>query len=503
MNRILLAIALLLTAAGTAGAQDEAIERYLLNSDPELQSKVESGTLTQADINSLTPLNRSNSFVVYVRDTRQRDFRSLVSSLDSERLNKLVGSSGGAGASTSVVSKVAIPAVLGFAIEHGSVLRQTSGTVTTLRANLLGLSNLVTGTDQFCFEVAVDQCTSSSRWLRRVSGSLSFEREQAEDEMAPTAPVPVTDLLGGDDYRMSAWGLRIDLTGSNNLDDPGYLQRWNDNIGKLAVSDDAKALTEAHQEFFNGGGLELYSNWRAASSTELLATTDFEQFKRRLADRLDVLIVLLREEMDFDFDAQVASLTRAYADYFTVRDDLIRELHSHKASIEYLNQRTLNQPTVSTIRFIYSHQPTAAPVLLTLNFGGSFYHEAAANASDVRWKDVQLAGQLDRSLGALGDAGNLVLSLAGYYQWMKDDALISIPAGTLAPGTSIALPGEAATLLNTKGHISVVQGRLTLPVNDTVKIPLSVTWANRTELIQEDDVRGQIGLSLDIDSLFR
>jgi hypothetical protein len=36
-----------------------------------------------------------------------------------------------------------------------------------------------------------------------------------------------------------------------------------------------------------------------------------------------------------------------------------------------------------------------------------------------------------------------------------------------------------------------------------VKVPLSVSWSNRTELIEESDVRGQIGLTLDVDGLFR
>jgi hypothetical protein len=35
-----------------------------------------------------------------------------------------------------------------------------------------------------------------------------------------------------------------------------------------------------------------------------------------------------------------------------------------------------------------------------------------------------------------------------------------------------------------------------------VKVPFSVTWSNRSELIKEKDVRAQVGITLDLDPLF-
>jgi hypothetical protein len=34
-------------------------------------------------------------------------------------------------------------------------------------------------------------------------------------------------------------------------------------------------------------------------------------------------------------------------------------------------------------------------------------------------------------------------------------------------------------------------------------VPISFTWSNRTELINESEKRGQIGLTLDLDSIFQ
>jgi hypothetical protein len=187
----------------------------------------------------------------------------------------------------------------------------------------------------------------------------------------------------------------------------------------------------------------------------------------------------------------------------TVRDDLLREIQSHRASFEYTNQRPLNQPNTSNIRVIYSHQPTRSPTLVTANLGLTWYHQTPAGTSTGQFRDFQIAGQLDRRLGEVPNLGNAIATFAGYYQWMKDDALITIGPGNIAPGSGIVLPGTAATLLGTKGHIGVFQGKLTIPISGVVRVPISVTWSNRTELINEEDLRGQVGLTLDLDSVFR
>jgi hypothetical protein len=41
-----------------------------------------------------------------------------------------------------------------------------------------------------------------------------------------------------------------------------------------------------------------------------------------------------------------------------------------------------------------------------------------------------------------------------------------------------------------------------VPAESSIKIALSVTWSNRTELIDNPVWRGQIGISYDLDSLF-
>jgi hypothetical protein len=108
-----------------------------------------------------------------------KSYKGLIDTIDAARLNKFVAASGGSGGSTSLLSKVGVPAILGLGVEYGSILQQTQGTSTTLRGNLLGLSRWAVGSQQFpyCPEIAQDK------------GALSVPELESLPEVALAAPV--------------------------------------------------------------------------------------------------------------------------------------------------------------------------------------------------------------------------------------------------------------------------------------------------------------------------
>jgi len=67
-------------------------------------------------------------------------------------------------------------------------------------------------------------------------------------------------------------------------------------------------------------------------------------------------------------------------------------------------------------------------------------------------------------------------------------------------GTRIALVGNVEAGQAQK-PVFKSQGRVELLLPKGVSIPLSITWANRTDLIDESVVRGSIGISFDAASL--
>jgi hypothetical protein len=58
--------------------------------------------------------------------------------------------------------------------------------------------------------------------------------------------------------------------------------------------------------------------------------------------------------------------------------------------------------------------------------------------------------------------------------------------------------------VNLKGGLGLAQAKVTFPVKkgSGVRVPLSITYASRTELNREHDVSGQIGVTFNLDSVF-
>jgi hypothetical protein len=101
-------------------------------------------------------------------------------------------------------------------------------------------------------------------------------------------------------------------------------------------------------------------------------------------------------------------------------------------------------------------------------------------------RDFRFAGQLDVPIGDVTKTGKFLISLAGRYQRLLEDEAIL--------GSSVVVP---------KGDIAAFQAKLTIPVRGTAfKIPLSFSYANRTELIKEREIRGNFGFTFDLDSIF-
>lgn len=506
--RAFLVLSLIVTAIPCC-AQNQPIDLYVRNmQDFNDVVAVAPGSRTPEQVKTILPLQQSQRFADYVSaKTARADFVVLLQDIEQLRMNKQVGSSAGGTGVTSLVSNVAAPAVIGLGVEYGSILQSTTGNVTTLRANLLGVSRMLLGAEQFPYCPVIDQasCTPASRWLRRFSGSSSFENiNSSATTGAATVPgtaTPTAVDLFGNGFRMLSWGARFDIT-HNDPSDPAYIGRYQQTISNLRGSQTPAALASAIAGLFSDPNImPVYQAWQVETVAILQSATKAE-FKKKLGQQLDTLIDKLGA-LNAGFFGKVVALRRASENYLSERDSLLQDIQSNKLSVEYTNLHAQNQPTTSNIRFIYSHQPSAAPTLITANAAITWYNTLPTGTTTGRLRDVQAAGQLDRRLGVIPNLGNAVATFAGYYQWMKEDALLMIGPGNVAPGSGIVLPGTAATLLGTKGNIGVVQGRLTLPINTTIKIPISVTWSNRTELINESDTRGQVGITLDIDSLFK
>jgi hypothetical protein len=104
-----------------------------------------------------------------------------------------------------------------------------------------------------------------------------------------------------------------------------------------------------------------------------------------------------------------------------------------------------------------------------------------------RIRDFNFSGQVDYKVGSLLGFGDVTFFLSGRYERQMENAMD--PMGTV--------------VMSTKGDIAVGQIGMRIPIKGTgLKVPISFSFANRTELIKEKEVRGNIGFTFDLDTLF-
>jgi hypothetical protein len=141
-------------------------------------------------------------------------------------------------------------------------------------------------------------------------------------------------------------------------------------------------------------------------------------------------------------------------------------------------------------------------ITLTANAAVNWYNTIPTGLNVGRMRDFQASAQLERALGSASNKVRSSVSLDAFYQYQVANGIITFGKDSFAPGTGVPLTGTAAEVLDTKGHIAIVQGKFTWRLTKSMSIPLAVSWANRTELVKASAIRGQVGISWSFDDLF-
>jgi hypothetical protein len=195
---------------------------------------------------------------------------------------------------------------------------------------------------------------------------------------------------------------------------------------------------------------------------------------------LDEQLALLPAQVPFTTE-ELASFDKYVEFYGKLLDsrDALLDLAGQGAvmSIEYVNSRPVDLPTESTFKWLYEWSALTGRMDVTANGLLTVLNGTIPDGTE-RLKAWGLAGQVDFPLGSIVQGRTLILSLSGR-----------------AEGTIVQPTNERET-------IWLGQAKLTFPVKDAgMKLPLSLTVASRTDLIDETVVRGNIGLTFNLDSL--
>lgn len=400
----------------------------------------------------------------------------LMQQYEEQRSDKQVGATSAAAGTTTLVSKGTTPKILGLAVENGAVSRDQSGTTVTFRTNLGGAIRALAGNGYLDLAPINDPAVSI---LNRLSVSASFD----------TARGNTDGVLTADAQQLSQWTARVALWNARDVQNRGVIQRLSVAAGPSLLRHAAN-VTLLRQAV---PGDTALTAWITATSTRIEAARgkrpaeSDEQYASRLAG------VLEEAERAFPINSDLTPATRlalgAYdassVDFALNRDRLIAAVNNGLlATLEYTNDRPAKGPRLSNIQAVAEIGGT---VDLTVNVAGTLYDSIPAGLTK-RIRDYQASVQFDVAIGSPETIGTFIVSLAGKYVRQLEDSVDD--SGLLIPGS--------------KGATGFAQLKLTIPTKGAgVKVPLSLTWASRTELIKEKNIiRANVGLSYDLDTLF-
>lgn len=403
---------------------------------------------------------------------------AFVASAEDARVDKQVGSGDTSAGSTSLVSKGSVPSILGFAVENGALTRETSGTTITFRGNPVGIINALGDKGYIESYVTSDQ---STRLLRRLSFALSFDTSRG----APTNTSGGTgNVFTGDAQQLSSWALRFDIFNKRDPRDKNYDGAW-----QQLVATDAAALNAALNNLRNALVIDpAFVAWHASASAKVEAAssggTSAADVEKLIRSELEKLASLTFGQQ---VDQLAESFEKSYKAFLDARGGLLEMISKGPIiTFEYTNIRKVDTVDQSNFKLIAEGAFFHGHADLTANASLTILNKIPAGTALDRIQDLDLSGQVDVPLGDVEKLGSIVLSFSGKYKNMMQDMMMA--NGMMA---------------DTKGSIGVGQLKLTIPVKGSgVRIPISFTFANRTELIKEKIVRGNIGITFDLDSIF-
>lgn len=461
---------------GVCGIADEIVHN---RATKKIILRQDKGDLFPIMVAKLLKANSTESYVTFITEAQEA------------RTDQQVGAGPNSKGTTSLVVKGGVPYVFGLAVENGAATRSQSDTTITYRVNPAGVINLL-GKKGFISGFQHDQNDPFLKFLGKTSLGFTFDTSRG------TTP----GVFTGDKQQLSAFSARVELVNDRDPRLKKYERDWENFVATEQVKlgtviwETSLALndwgTEKTDETFKDAALQAWLN----QTNDAIGKVDASLPD---VDRVNAIATVIRQRADLlpvnlvstETRTALSNFAKQYLSYTTRKNELLDRIARSKVfTIEYTNNREVNAPNTSNINFIAA-TGTGSRVDLTANGSFTFFDKkpaavTPASARPGRIRDYQFAGQMEVPF-KVGDLGQFDFWFSGRFQRLVTDA--STPAGTVMPGT--------------KGDIAVGQFGLNIPIKSLgIKFPISVTFANRTELIKEREIRGNIGFTFNWDTLF-
>jgi len=412
---------------------------------------------------------------------RTRALKSAEKAAETARTDKQISASSSSGSgSTSVVDKPGIAQLLGFAIEHGAVTQSVQDNTVTFSTSPYAITAWLGGGD------TAENYRKYANTYGRVGISANFN---LTDTSNPT--------LNATRKQLNEWTGRIRLLGDHSGRSADALKVFNKTLGptlQRLANDQAGILFNALKNDTSYGKVQADIGARIAQYLQDNPAADQSAQQQAISQiivdgvtagfqNLNPPIETLKKlaQLADDYD-KVADLMAADSKEM---NDAIAEL-AKKAALTFVYAQ--EQPTgggnYSVLKLVFAQGPQDS-MQITVNLSGSLYHHPVVAKNQDTFRDFTASLDLTQKLGRspfLFDAVNkdpITMAFSGRYQRMPENQGVA----------------------GKKADIAVAGVKFQIPVAAGVSFPLSVTYANATELIKEAHVAGNFGITFDLDKL--
>jgi hypothetical protein len=448
--------------------------------------------------------------------------------------NKQIGAPSSSNGSTSAVQKVGVPQLLGVAVENGAITNNVTGNTMTLSTSAYGFvagffrdtqaayskcrpCTLFGASATFNLTNTSDPLQNASRkqvsqWQTKytfVDTSIRSEKVvplyRGNQELAAYALSLARDLSGKANASKAMSKLNADL--ASVLTNPEKWKAVQDSIKSQMPSGGTSAHNSAAGSGSNTGG----TTGGGTSLASQIATQILKDLDNDTAYQED-LTAAANDAGIRDLTTQYAADLKAYVAADKVFEEEVKNLQQGlNGDLTFGEQfpttaASITKGSTTTPTPVYfvggmdlSWQPhtnvskdngTASLKMnpwpsTTANFGSSFYTNPDPALNEKTFRGGTAALQLQWTLGQgpfikdPTDKSQVTLSLNSKYQRLQENEHVA---------------GKKADIV--LGNI-----KIEIPISSGVSFPLSVTLANSSEQIKETYVRGDFGISFDLDKL--
>jgi hypothetical protein len=428
--------------------------------------------------------------------SEREGYKALLQALEARAL-KQIGSPPANKGTTALAMKGLAPEILGLAVETGAITREIDGTTFTFRATPAGVVKALQ--NQGLVDMYADYADSSlQKYLSRVSLAASFDASKG----------PSKGSFAADSHQLTGWSVRTEIV--NQRDPADYPDLWKGLLrtsepyrtAKSAIEDQLTAWTE-----YLAWETQLLAATARVVETPLATDHDVKAAGGRFRALLEPALARLDKLTGMPPDALKA--LDAYVVQLTKLQTAIDEVYDFAAkgsllTFDWSTTRDAALPDLYAATTVWEHALGATRNTdLTLNGVVNFYRRKPS-AGVHQLKSIDFTSQLDHPLGTVLAMPKTTLTVAARFSHIPKDTVSVAPVADVSAAAPAAGKAPPASMVapSPKGNIVVVQLKLTVPIkNSGLKVPLSITASNRTELIKEKDVRASFGITYDLDTL--